>query len=1071
MRPYVYIQRLFTDNGAEEPACKFELIESQEHYRMNLALQNAVFTKHFYLYMHVVGEQSYIKVYSLVFSFDSTAANKFTVGPVKKVRYLEDCLNMWTHKFIHYENSFVDYAKHFADIFRDENVILQKREALRPNQNAVNEAVDGEARKIDVPLYLNFQGHSHLMLEAAFKDSVVVQAKSGNHFRLYLGKECVFEFNLNEEVFKHKVSPQETCRLVDIIDGVFRVECAKPSGEKRTIHLDKGMPCIEEHFLVSVLRVFLSVYDSEIYHALVRDVILNCLVASTHQNFNTIYANPVTFDIEDVSLCNFKATIAESHLRITTYFAYLLSVDESAKMMIGEWDDISYPMNPRLSDRIASTESKRAKPSSDDSDATDDPDLSGDQAWTLLQRSAFTDKDLFEAAALFDEQDFEPSHPQQKSPSPSKDNRIKEVMPRVSVTMEMFSQFRVRFFKFLHLLFEDLKLNVMMKDFCEKLGFFLYCYASFLNVGNVSNYIEYYSREMYRCPFDFAACEPLQLIDKIMKKRVKFNSVSNFSSSFELEEKLFDLEMLEEEPYDLLRFVSLVMAGKEPKKFPILFHRTSFVCNIYTKHYGLKDDRAFKVFQRSQNLADSLIESALVSTPVHRSYFSLDIVSALEQKLSNLALVLSLRSKATRPTDEIYLYMVSSRFRYSSLETYSAAVRTILEAIIREVRINLPTYIYSPCLPKGAYTLINREDIYMNILLYPKVKPIRSSSSYLGPSFIERNTSYLSDKTSNENYYSNYSHMKEDKKEGRSIEEYGTKKFASYLEKVNNIRFNETDLVYNEIQRILNISDLIRIKAKYIEHAHEDDRYEYEAEAQVLLRKFVIRRLSVLVGRGAVTINTDRSLFTEILHIPKINFIAFIETTNRKVSLEKKDDNINWPEFHSGVSVGLKIPREILEQKNKDTLRTWIDYQKTNSESYDKPGLIYALGLQGLLYCFLPTDIYLYLKPYFEPRSIGIMLGLAASKIGSREENIMKALAVHLACMLPENTDLQLAMTVECAALVSIGLLYKGTCNKQFSQTMLREILARPNKEKNFERERYPLADPATRSRQASPSD
>ena len=282
MRPYIYIQRLFTDNGAEEPACKFELIESQEHYRMNLSVQNTVFIKHFYLYMHVVGEQSYIKVYSLVFSFDSTAANKFTVGPVKKVRYLEDCLNMWTHKFIHYENSFVEYSKNFADIFRDENVILQKREALRSNQNAINEAVDSEAKKIDVPLYLNFQGHNYLMMEACFKDSVVVQAKSGNHFRLYLGKECVFEFSLNEEVFKHKISPLEKCRLVDIIDGVFRVECAKPSGESRTIHLDKGMPCIEEHFLVSILRVFLSVYDSEIYHALVRDVILNCLVRSCH---------------------------------------------------------------------------------------------------------------------------------------------------------------------------------------------------------------------------------------------------------------------------------------------------------------------------------------------------------------------------------------------------------------------------------------------------------------------------------------------------------------------------------------------------------------------------------------------------------------------------------------------------------------------------------------------------------------------------------------------------------------------------------------------------------------------
>lgn len=71
--------------------------------------------------------------------------------------------------------------------------------------------------------------------------------------------------------------------------------------------------------------------------------------------------------------------------------------------------------------------------------------------------------------------------------------------------------------------------------------------------------------------------------------------------------------------------------------------------------------------------------------------------------------------------------------------------------------------------------------------------------------------------------------------------------------------------------------------------------------------------MSVLVGRGAVTVNTDRSLFTEVLHIPKINFTALLENNNRKFSLEKKDENINWPEFHCGVAVGLKIPSEIVD--------------------------------------------------------------------------------------------------------------------------------------------------------------
>jgi hypothetical protein len=94
-KPYIYVQRLFTDNGADEKATKFEIIESHEHYRLNLASQNAKFVKHFYLYMLVEGLQSYIKVYSLMYNYDSSAATKFTIAPVKKVRYIEDCSNFW----------------------------------------------------------------------------------------------------------------------------------------------------------------------------------------------------------------------------------------------------------------------------------------------------------------------------------------------------------------------------------------------------------------------------------------------------------------------------------------------------------------------------------------------------------------------------------------------------------------------------------------------------------------------------------------------------------------------------------------------------------------------------------------------------------------------------------------------------------------------------------------------------------------------------------------------------------------------------------------------------------------
>jgi hypothetical protein len=675
-----------------------------------------------------------------------------------------------------------------------------------------------------------------------------------------------------------------------------------------------------------------------------------------------------------------------------------------------------------------------------------------DTAWQLLQKSSIVDKELADLNSLFEEFEFD-SLQDSEERTEIRESNVQVLVPRVTIPLEMFNQFKIKFFKYLHLLYEDLKLKVMMKELVSKLGFFLYSYANFLEVPNVANYMEYYSRDNYEYPFMFVSFESLQLVAKIQKRKQNQSPASQFTASFETEEKLFELEMLEEDPYDLNRYIGSVIESKEQKKYPVMYRQSHFVSKVIGKKFA-KSKRYFKVFHRPATHSETWVESQLGSTPLSRIYFFLDEKAKIDGKVNNVVARRNLKQKCVKANDEIYLFMIDSRFKQTGLDTLNSTCRTIIENIIRELRVDLPSYIYSASLPKGAYTLINREDIYMNMLLYPKAKPTKTNSSFMAPSFIDRNTSMLSDRTSNEILYSNYSHIKEDKKDPKP-EEYSHKKVASFMEHIHNVRLGENDLVFNEIQRMLNISDLIRIKSKYIEHAHEDED-KLEFEAQNLLRRFAVRRMSVLIGRGATTINTDRSLFTEVLHIPKINLIALLENSNRKVTLERKEENMNWPEFHNGVSVGLKIPREILEQKNKDTLRTWIDYQKTNYESFDKSGLCYALGLQGLLYCFQPTDMYLYLKPYYEPRSIGIMLGLAASKIGSRDESVHKTIGVHLSCMLPENAELHLAMTVDCAALVSYGLLYKGTCNKQLTHQMLKQILATPTKEKNHEREAYP---------------
>ena len=62
-----------------------------------------------------------------------------------------------------------------------------------------------------------------------------------------------------------------------------------------------------------------------------------------------------------------------------------------------------------------------------------------------------------------------------------------------------------------------------------------------------------------------------------------------------------------------------------------------------------------------------------------------------------------------------------------------------------------------------------------------------------------------------------------------------------------------------------------------------------------------------------------------------------MHSESRIVKPDFKDDiNItNWPDFHNGVSMGLQITKEAFENANKENLRTWIDYQRSETPKFE----------------------------------------------------------------------------------------------------------------------------------------
>ena len=153
---------------------------------------------------------------------------------------------------------------------------------------------------------------------------------------------------------------------------------------------------------------------------------------------------------------------------------------------------------------------------------------------------------------------------------------------------------------------------------------------------------------------------------------------------------------------------------------------------------------------------------------------------------------------------------------------------TPLLEILRICRQKLPNDLCYK-LPHLAFQLIQREDLYKNCRTYARTQrapshPMQKSRNYL----LKYN---LSD-TINNIIRGN---------EKLSDESYLFTSNLSDLQKLNN------DLIFKEVQRLLDSTHDIKIKPKYVENITED---RLDAESQNILHKFCLRRLSVFIGKN-----------------------------------------------------------------------------------------------------------------------------------------------------------------------------------------------------------------------------
>ncbi|KAI9743249.1 MAG: Anaphase-promoting complex subunit 1 [Claussenomyces sp. TS43310] len=244
------------------------------------------------------------------------------------------------------------------------------------------------------------------------------------------------------------------------------------------------------------------------------------------------------------------------------------------------------------------------------------------------------------------------------------------------------------------------------------------------------------------------------------------------------------------------------------------------------------------------------------------------------------------------------------------------------------------------------------------------------------------------------------------------------------------------DRRFNEAAKILNTSTPTVARCEPEPEWSESDLLEAQKEHVQML---ATRTLAIPSGRGLLYFSARIPLLTEKFPIGGFNLHCVMRPTNNTVGVDKSaftEEKVCWAFFHAGVGAGLSISRAA---RGIDT--SWILYNKPQDLSNRHAGFLLALGLNGHLKSVAKWVAFKYLTPKHTMTSIGLLLGLAASYLGTMDSLITRLLSVHVTRMLPPGAaELNLSPLTQTSGIMGIGLLYCNTQHRRMSEIMVSEI-------------------------------
>jgi anaphase-promoting complex subunit 1 len=251
-----------------------------------------------------------------------------------------------------------------------------------------------------------------------------------------------------------------------------------------------------------------------------------------------------------------------------------------------------------------------------------------------------------------------------------------------------------------------------------------------------------------------------------------------------------------------------------------------------------------------------------------------------------------------------------------------------------------------------------------------------------------------------------------------------------------------SQLIFNEDRRLVEATSLMHYNSAQVAECPKQpdwtDAQHLEQQRRVM--QYVTTRMIALpAGDAMLHFDSQNILLTDKYYLAGFSNSCLMQPMGHTLTTDRSgltEEKVNWAYFHAGASAGLRISRSVV---GIDT--SWIVFNKPTELTNRHAGLLLALGLTGHLRQLAKWLSFKYLTPKHSMTSVGLLLGLSASYMGSMDSLITRMLSVHITRMLPPGTaELNVSPITQTAGLVGIGLLYYNTQHRRMSEVMLSEV-------------------------------